>query len=92
MEKEEIKSKIIAFIEENVEVKLSSQITDSEDSLLNPKYGIEPRDLLMMVFELERMFFISIHEEDVTENRLDYINNLCEWVYHQTKVDADINN
>lgn len=81
MDKNEIKKEIIDFIENKIDVKLPEQILESQDSLLNPRYGIEPRDLLMIVLELEKKFSIAICEKDVTENRLDYIGNLCDWIY-----------
>lgn len=81
MEKNEIKTQLINFIEEKVGISLFVDIADSRCSLLDPKKGIEPRDLLMIVIEMQRLYGISLKEEDVLNNRMDYIHNMVDWIY-----------
>lgn len=89
MEKNEIKTKLISFIEEKAGISLHADITDSRCSLLDPKMGIEPRDLLMIVIEMQRLYKISLKEEDVLNNRMDYLNNMVDWIYESVSEKAE---
>ncbi|MDE7433352.1 MAG: hypothetical protein K2N34_15765 [Lachnospiraceae bacterium] len=81
MEKTEIKRNLIDFILQKTEVKLTEEMVSSQDSMLNPDKGIAPRDLLMLVMEMQTFYGISLKEEDVLNNRLDYLNNMVDWIY-----------
>lgn len=89
MKKNEIKTRLISFIEEKTGIALPADITDSRYSLLDPEKGIEPRDLLMIVIEMQRLYEISLKEDDVLNNRMDYINNLVDWIYESVSGKAE---
>lgn len=76
MKKEEVKDFIIQYIRDVIGIELSQEIRDSKNSLLDPEGGIQSRDLLMLVMNLQEKYNVTFQEDIILENRLDFIDNI----------------
>lgn len=77
MDREEITNEVNRVIRNKLYIDLSKLTKEQQDySLLHPKVGLEPRDLLAIFFELQNAFNIKFEEKDIMENRFDYYNNI----------------
>ena len=76
MNKEEVKDFIIQYIRDVIGKELSQEIKDSQNSLLDPECGIQSRDLLMLVMNLQEKYNVTFQEDVILENRLDFIDNI----------------
>ena len=72
MEKEAIEK----WIEEYVEKKIS---------LLDPRNGMLPRDLLQLYFAVESYFGIKFEERNVIDERFDYLCNMVDAIQEKLK-------
>lgn len=80
MEREEIKAWIKEYIESKVHITI-----DEEISLLDPRNGLLPRDLLQLYFTLEKHFEVKFEEQNVLDTRFDYIENMIDAVQEKLK-------
>lgn len=71
MERDEIKVWVKEYIESKVHITI-----DEEISLLDPRNGLLPRDLLQLYFDLEKHFEIEFEEKNVLDTRFDYLENI----------------
>ena len=76
MNKEEVKDFIIQYIRDGIGIELPPEIKDSQNSLLDPEGGIQSRDLLVLVMNLQEKYNVTFREDVILENRLDYIDNI----------------
>lgn len=77
MNRGEISKKVVEFISEKFSLKLEENII-KEYSLLDPRIGMMPRDLLVLFMEMQKIFGINFCEEDVIEKRFDYLDNIVD--------------
>ena len=49
-------------------------------SLLDPRNGLLPRDLLRLFFEIQEEFDVDFDEKDIITRRFDYIDNIVNSV------------
>lgn len=49
-------------------------------SLLDPRNGLLPRDLLRLFFEIQEEFDVDFDEKDIITRRFDYIDNMVNSV------------
>ena len=81
MNRKEITNKVNLVIRNNLYIDLSKLTKEQENySLLHPKVGLEPRDLIAIFFEIQNAFNIKFEEKDIMENRFDYYNNIIDIV------------
>ncbi len=79
MDRKEIINETNLVIRNNLHIDLSKLTKEQENySLLHPKVGLEPRDLVAIFFELQNAFNIKFEEKDIMENRFDYYNNIID--------------
>lgn len=77
MNRDEITKKVIVFIKEKFSIELEENII-KEYSLLDPRVGLTPRDLLVLFMEMQKIFDIRFVEEDVIEKRFDFMDNIVD--------------
>lgn len=75
--REDIKLWIKQFALESTGIHIDETI-----SLLDPRNGLMPRDLIVLFFELQKHYKIKFVEQDIIANRFDYFNdtirnNIC---------------
>ncbi len=75
MNREEITKKVVAYIKEKFSLELGENII-KEYSLLDPRIGLTPRDLLVLFMDMQKIYDIRFVEEDIIENRFDYLDNI----------------
>lgn len=78
MEKEAIKTWIKEYIESTIHITV-----DEEISLLDPRNGLLPRDLLQLYFVIEKHFEIKFEERNILDERFDYLGNMVAAVYEK---------
>ena len=54
-------------------------------SLLDPRNGLMPRDLIVLFFELQKHYKIKFVEQDIIANRFDYLDNIVKAVEDKLK-------
>lgn len=77
MKKTEIKNKIYEILNDKMKIRFSVEELP-QYSLLDPRIGLMPRDLLMLFFELQKEFQISFEEKDIMEKRFDYLDTMID--------------
>lgn len=78
MEKEAIKTWIKEYIESTIHITVNEEI-----SLLDPRNGLLPRDLLQLYFVIEKHFEIKFEERNILDERFDYLGNMVAAVYEK---------
>lgn len=76
MEKDTIKEWIKEYIEKNIHITVDDTI-----SLLDPRNGLQPRDLLKLYFAIENRFEIEFDEQNIIDERFDYMCNMIEAIH-----------
>lgn len=76
MEKDTIKEWIKEYIEKNIHITVDDTI-----SLLDPRNGLQPRDLLKLYFAIENRFGIEFDEQNIIDERFDYMCNMIEAIH-----------
>lgn len=77
MNRDEVVKRVNEFIKEKFSLDLEGNII-KEYSLLDPRVGLTPRDLLVLFMEMQRIFGIRFVEQDVIEKRFDYLDNIVD--------------
>lgn len=77
MEKKEIKNRIFEILNNRFKIRFSVAELP-QYSLLDPRIGLLPRDLLMLFFEVQKEFQISFEEKDIMEKRFDYLDTMID--------------
>ena len=72
MEKEAIEKWIEEYVENTI-------------SLLDPRNGMLPRDLLQLYFAVESYFGIKFEERNVIDERFDYLCNMVDAIQEKLK-------
>lgn len=67
--------KVVAYIKEKFSLELGENII-KEYSLIDPRIGLTPRDLLVLFMDMQKIYDIRFVEEDIIENRFDYLDNI----------------
>lgn len=80
MNRDIIKNKVINVIEESLNIKFLSD-TEFQYSMLDPRIGLKPRDLLVIFFELQDSFHIKFVEDDIVDSRFDFLDNIVDSIY-----------
>ena len=75
---------IINIIETELNIKFTDEV-DYQYSLLDPRIGLKPRDLLVIFFGLQSAFHITFNDKDILERRFDFLDNIVAAV--QEKVE-----
>ena len=82
-----LREKIIDIIERELNIKFTNEV-DYQYSLLDPRIGLKPRDLLVIFFSLQTAFNITFNDKDILESRFDYLENIVSAV--QKKLETDV--
>lgn len=85
MNREEIKIKVVRYIKEKFSLELGESII-KEFSLLDPRIGLTPRDLLVLFMDMQKVFDIRFVEEDIMEKRFDYLDNIVDAIMKKVAV------
>lgn len=80
-----LREKIINIIETELNIKFTDEV-DYQYSLLDPRIGLKPRDLLVIFFSLQSAFHITFSDKDILERRFDFLENIVDAV--QEKVET----
>jgi len=78
MDKNEIKDWAKGYILEQVHLEV-----DEELSLLDPRNGLMPRDLVLLFFALEEKYNVQFEENDIIDGRFDYLDHIADSVMRQ---------
>ena len=81
--KEQIPDDLILLIHNNFMVSLDVLREKQDCSLLSPQIGLQPRDLMMLILLIEEKFNIKIKENEIVNNRLDFLVNLLDVLEQQ---------
>lgn len=81
--KEQILDDLMLLIDNNFMVSLDVLREKQDCSLLSPKIGLQPRDLMMLILLIEEKFNIKIKENEIVYNRLDFLVNLVDVLEQQ---------
>lgn len=80
MEKDAIKAWIKEYIENTIHITVDEKL-----SLLDPRNGMLPRDLLQLYFAIESHFEIKFEEGNVLDERFDYLCNMVDAIQEKLK-------
>lgn len=80
-----LKERIIDVIEKELNIHFIDNV-DFQYSLLDPRIGLKPRDLLVIFFELQEVFHITFGERDIVEKRFDFLDNIVTSVQEKLEV------
>lgn len=64
-----LKERIVDVIEKELNIHFTDNV-DYQYSLLDPRVGLKPRDLLVIFFALQENFHITFSEKDIVEKDL----------------------
>lgn len=79
MDKMGLKQEIIDLIAEKMGTdKKRLEKYASENSLMDEKIGLQPRDLLTLFFLLQQRYKVKFEENDIINKRFDYLENIAE--------------
>lgn len=82
-----LKEKIINIIEKELNIHFADNV-DYQYSLLDPRIGLKPRDLMVIFFSLQEAFHIRFSEKDILEKRFDFLDNIIAAVEEKLEVVA----
>ena len=68
------------YIENTIHITVDKKI-----SLLDPRNGMLPRDLLQLYFAVESYFGIKFEERNVIDERFDYLCNMVDAIQEKLK-------
>ncbi len=80
-----LKERIIEVIEKELNIHFTDNV-DYQYSLLDPRIGLKPRDLLVIFFTLQEAFHITFCEKDIVEKRFDFLDNIVASVQEKLEV------
>ena len=80
-----LKERIIDVIEKELNIHFTDNV-DYQYSLLDPRIGLKPRDLLVIFFTLQEAFHITFSEKDIVEKRFDFLDNIVALVQEKLEV------
>lgn len=80
-----LKERIIDVIEKELNIHFTDNV-DYQYSLLDPRIGLKPRDLLVIFFTLQEAFHITFSEKDIVERRFDFLDNIVASVQEKLEV------
>lgn len=80
-----LKERIIDVIEKELNIHFTDNV-DYQYSLLDPRIGLKPRDLLVIFFTLQEAFHITFSEKDIVEKRFDFLDNIIASVQEKLEV------
>lgn len=85
MEKNEIESRIVEIINKKLVLDIDAA-RYRKYSMLDPRVGLLPRDLLVLFMEIQKEFCICFEEKDIINKRFDYIENIVDSVIEKSRV------
>lgn len=80
-----LKERIINVIERELNIHFVDNV-DYQFSLLDPRIGLKPRDLLVIFFSLQDAFHITFSEKDILEKRFDFLDNIVAAVQEKLEI------
>ncbi|KAI4446640.1 hypothetical protein C823_001158 [Eubacterium plexicaudatum ASF492] len=80
-----LKERIVDVIEKELNIHFTDNV-DYQYSLLDPRVGLKPRDLLVIFFALQENFHITFSEKDIVEKRFDFLDNIVASVQEKLEV------
>lgn len=80
-----LKERIIDVIEKELNIHFTDNV-DFQYSLLDPRVGLKPRDLLVIFFALQENFHITFSEKDIVEKRFDFLDNIVASVQEKLEI------
>jgi peptide maturation system acyl carrier-related protein len=82
--KEEILQEIIGILEARFSRFPKKLNYNSEnDNLFGKPFNLEPRDLLFLLYEIERNFNIVVPQEEILKGNFNTLKNITDIVYSQ---------
>lgn len=76
MERCDVEKKVSDIFESVIGVKVPKKIYN--EKLLQPQYGLQPRDLFALFHELQDVFDIKFEEADLTVRRFDIFSDIVD--------------
>lgn len=70
---------IIETIEDSLGIRFNEDV-NFQYSLLDPRVGMKPRDLLTVFFSLQNKFDIEFDKNDIVNQRFDFLENIVKSV------------
>ncbi|WP_034861073.1 phosphopantetheine-binding protein [Ruminiclostridium cellobioparum] len=64
---------------------LDISLVDFNTDMLSGQFGIEPRDLVYLFFDIEREFNITIPEKDIVSGEFKTLNRMINLIDRQLK-------
>lgn len=80
-----LKERIVDVIEKELNIHFTDNV-DYQYSLLDPRVGLKPRDLLVIFFALQENFHITFSEKDIVEKRFDFLDNIVASVQEKLEI------
>lgn len=72
----EIRKWIQEFIQKNNGICIDESI-----SLIDPRNGLMPRDLLVLFFELQKEFDVTFTEQNIIDQRFDFVDQIVNAIF-----------
>lgn len=79
-----LEEKIIGIIEKELHINFADAV-NPQYSLLDPRNGLQPRDLLVVFLALQRELDFTFEDGDILEHRFDFIPEMVEAVRNHQK-------
>ncbi len=86
-----IKETLSKIFNERFKINISNKWNEVQDlHFLSNKFGMAPRDLLYLHYDIEREFDINISEEHIVNDRFTTLNNIIQIISYELKVKASV--
>ena len=81
MDRSDVEKKVSDIFETKIGVKIPVELYN--EKLLQPKYGLQPRDLFALFHELQDAFGIKFVGDDLTVRRFDVFSDVVDSIMLQ---------
>lgn len=83
---EDIKNRMKGILKSRFALDIDAIKEDFGDKkLLGREFGMNPRDLLYLFFDIEKEFAISIPQESIATGEFSTYNGICKIIYNELK-------
>lgn len=87
MEISDIECKIESLFNKTFQIDFNAMSREAKnEELLSFRFRLKARDLLTLLFDIEREFKISIPEDDIQTGKFNTFNNIVNLAYEQIKL------
>jgi peptide maturation system acyl carrier-related protein len=89
--KQEIEKKLKEILFRRFELNIGDQFENiSDEELLGFKWQMSPRHLLYLLFDIEKEFSITIHEEAIVGGKFNTMNNIIDIILSQIQLQKKV--